>query len=82
MQIRTKNNIMFIGKSLLWSLLLYTVMMLAINWDEVQYAINNRQPVHQQPYAGTPTATPANISTPTKTIGSFVNALRIVTSPF
>ncbi len=32
----------FIGKSLLWSILLYAVFMLVINWDEVNNTVHGR----------------------------------------
>jgi hypothetical protein len=36
----TKRSILFIGKSLLWSFLLYAITMLTCNWDEVRSNIS------------------------------------------
>ena len=33
---RNKKRFVFIGKSLLWSLLFYIAMMVAVNWDEIR----------------------------------------------
>ena len=61
----------FIGKSMLWSLLLYVVTMAAVNWDEINKTItgknkttivNNILPQLQDPTAQSPAITPANIS--------------------
>lgn len=42
MEPRIQKPLRFVGKSLLWSLLLYTVLMLAFNWDEVNNTIRGR----------------------------------------
>jgi len=53
----------FIGKSMLWSLLLYVTMMLVFNWDDVRNTvygnnkitvINNALPDQETPVAGNP----------------------------
>ena len=40
MKPRTQKRILFIGRSMLWSVLLYMSMMLVINWDDVSRALN------------------------------------------
>lgn len=40
-----KNKVVFIGKSMLWSLLLYITMMLVVYHDEVSNAITGRNAV-------------------------------------
>lgn len=77
---RIKTRIAFIGRSMLWSLLLYVVMMLAINWDDVQYVLNNRHVAHQQTYAGAPSATDANITARTGIVYQVVSVLKAITA--
>ncbi len=38
-------RIVFIGKSMLWSLCLYIVLMLAFNWDEIKTASSNNSAI-------------------------------------
>jgi hypothetical protein len=40
----TKQRFAFCGRSLLWSLLLYTVLMLVINWDDVKNSVRGKNP--------------------------------------
>lgn len=44
-------RIMFISKSLLWSVMLYAICMLALNWDDVSNSskMNKTMPVVQMP---------------------------------
>ena len=37
-------RIVFIGRSLLWSVLLYTVVVLIIDWEEMLAKLNKEQP--------------------------------------
>ncbi len=39
MKPRTQKKVLFIGRSMLWSVLLYMSMMLVINWDDVSRAM-------------------------------------------
>ena len=61
----------FIGKSMLWSLLLYVAMMLAINWDDIKNTVSGKNktaivtniaPESQNPSVTSPSVVPANIS--------------------
>ena len=79
-----KKQFSFIGRSLLWSLLLYVVMMLAFNWDEVSNTVKGNNtitvvthtlPEPQFPYANDPGTFPANIS---KHTGIIVNIVSLV----
>ena len=81
-----KSAVVFMGKSMLWSLLLYVVMMLAFNWDEVSKTlngqnkitiVNNVQPESQQP-DGSPATTPANISTQTGIIHTVITLAKTI----
>ena len=38
-------SMIFIGKSMLWSLLLYSALMLALNWEEVGNTIKGKSTV-------------------------------------
>jgi hypothetical protein len=67
----TQKRFAFIGKSMLWSLLLYAVVMLAANWDEVGNAVkgsnvvtvvNNMQPGAQSQAANEPGMAPVSIA--------------------
>lgn len=40
-----KKRFSFIGKSLLWSLLLYMVMMLAFNWEDLRHTLRGEDRV-------------------------------------
>jgi hypothetical protein len=35
MENKTKNSLIFLGKSLMWSALLYATLMLLLNWDDI-----------------------------------------------
>ena len=61
----------FIGKSMLWSLLLYVTIMLVMNWDEVSNPVNGNAritvvntslPEPQAPGVNNPDATQTNVS--------------------
>ena len=39
---RTQQRFAFYGRSLLWSLLLYAVLMMVINWDDVQNTMHGK----------------------------------------
>ena len=43
MQIR--NRVVFVAKSMLWSLLLYALFMLAFNWDDVSNRVRGTDPI-------------------------------------
>ena len=82
-----KKRFAFIGKSMLWSLLLYVVMMLAFNWDEVSNVVtgknmitvvNNAQPEQQISGVNTPTVTPASISTHSGAVKSILAILKTI----
>jgi hypothetical protein len=45
MKQRLQKSALFIGKSMLWSLLLYIVLMLAFNWQEVSNSITGRNKI-------------------------------------
>jgi len=54
----------FVIKSLLWSVMIYVGCMLAINWDEVNYAIRSRQSVSSIAHVITqPAGLPAIVGT-------------------
>jgi hypothetical protein len=67
MSARTK-SVVFISKSMLWSLLLYMAAMLAFNWDEVSTTKKGKNAVtivsHAAPAQGVnePCILPANIT--------------------
>ncbi len=60
MSSRIRTRIAFIGRSMTWALLLYAVMMLLINWEEVSNVVNNKAgiTVVEQP-AATPGTNPS-----------------------
>lgn len=66
----SKRRIVFVAKSMLWSILLYVVLMLAFNWDDVSgkvrgsnpITITTNTPVEQLPATNDPAVIPANIS--------------------
>lgn len=83
---RIKTRIAFIGRAMIWSLLLYVTMMLLINWDEVSNAINNKagitiveQPASTSPDANSPAALPANISSSANTAKKILNIIKAIT---
>jgi len=39
----TTRRLTFIGKSLLWSLVLYMAFMVAVNWDDVRNSISDKR---------------------------------------
>ena len=41
----TQRTFLFVTKSMLWSLLLYTVFMLALNWDDVSNKVRGINPI-------------------------------------
>lgn len=58
-------RLVFAGKSLLWSVLLYVVCMLALNWDEVTNSSKHNLPVaHNNNYLP---AQPVTSTTPDNT---------------
>jgi hypothetical protein len=77
----------FIGKSLLWSILLYVVFMLVFNWDEVSntvsgknaVTVSNNQQMPQLPGTNNPVITPANISAHTGVFKSIVRLMKTIT---
>ncbi len=82
---RIKTRIAFIGRSMIWSLLLYVTMMLLINWDEVSNAINNKagitiveQPASVSPGANSPAVLPANISSSANTAKKILNIIKAI----
>lgn len=83
---RIKTRIAFIGRAMIWSLLLYVTMMLLINWDEVSNAINNKagitiveQPANISPGGNSPDALPANISSSANTAKKILNIIKAIT---
>jgi hypothetical protein len=80
----TQKQFAFFGKSMLWSLLLYAVMMLAINWDEVRNAVNGSPaivventgpPGSQAPFTTNPPSAP-NISGRTGFVKTMIMLVR------
>lgn len=84
MSSRIRTRIAFIGRSMTWALLLYAVMMLLINWEEVSNVVNNKAgiTVVEQPAAtpgtnpsGTP---PVNITTRAHTLITVVRMIQAI----
>lgn len=83
-----QKNGAFIAKSLLWSLLLYVVLMAAFNWDDVSNTITGRSmitvvsrplPEGQNPEAGElPPTTPAAIALHNGMAKNIVAVLKII----
>lgn len=77
-----QKKIAFIARSMMWSLLLYVVMMLAFNWDEIGRTINGKNavaivtdtPEQQIPYPGTP----ARIAAPAGILRGIVAVVRTI----
>ena len=84
MKPRTQKKVLFIGRSMLWSVLLYMSMMLVINWDDVSRAMGRNAATivanTQQQDQFTEPATPAkvNITTHISIIKSIVVILKTV----
>ena len=65
-----KKRFIFIAKSMLWSMLLYVVLMLAFNWDDVNNKVKSSNPITvmsnitspQTPEANNPAAIPPSIA--------------------
>jgi len=61
-----KKRFAFIAKSMLWSVLLYIVMMLAFNWDDLSSRVKGTNPItiigNLPSQQSLPEATPATIA--------------------
>ncbi len=63
-----KKRFVFIVRSMLWSVLLYAILMLALNWDDVSNKVRGTNPVTvmsnipQTPTKNDPVTIPASIS--------------------
>jgi hypothetical protein len=63
MKQRFSQKAVFIAKSLVWSVMIYTGCMLMMNWDEVTLALRSRQPVSSVAHVITqPPVIPAIVS--------------------
>ena len=82
MKQRLQTRVVFIAKSMLWSLLLYVVMMLAINWDDVSRTISGKNTiavVSEQPTKQIPGSNaPASISKHVGIIKSIVSIVKTI----
>lgn len=78
MKLKIGKRISFAGKSLLWSLLLYLLCMLAINWDEVTGSkIDTSVPaIVRKAFINTPSVT-APLQVHTQTITHFLSCPNI-----
>jgi len=79
MKIRPGKSIVFIGKSILWSLLLYTVMMLAFNWEEVNSTLKGHNAVTIESVPASPLDPyihPASIAIRKSGFGTVINLIR------
>lgn len=79
MKIRPEKSIVFIGKSILWSVLLYTVMMLVFNWEEINSTLKGRnavtiESVPVSPFE--PYTHPASIAIHKNGFGAVINLIR------
>ena len=75
-----QRRFVFVAKSMLWSLLLYTVFMLAFNWDDVSNKVRGINPITVvnnipvQPYSvDRPAIVPPSIAHTTGLIRGLVN---------
>jgi len=82
----TQKRFAFIGKSMLWSLLLYMIMMLAINWDEISNTVNGKTGISvvntslpvSLPVVNEPVAAPTNISTHSGFVTNIVAVIKTI----
>jgi hypothetical protein len=82
MKQRIQKPVVFIAKSILWSLLLYVVMMLTINWDDVSRTLTSKDAMavvcdsaaQQIPYS----KPPASITGHTGVIKSIVSIVKAI----
>ena len=82
MKQRIRIQVVFIGKSMLWSLLLYAAVMLVINWDDISntvagknaIAVVNNIPEQQVPVVNNP----PSISHHTGTLKTILLAVKAV----
>jgi hypothetical protein len=64
MKQRFSSKAVFIGKSLIWSIMIYVGCMMAMNWDEVTYALKAKQSISSIAHVITqPPVIPATIAT-------------------
>lgn len=85
MRSHVKKQFAFYGKSMLWSLLLYCVLMIAINWEEVNNTMHGRNSItvvntnHEiTPQVVTPSASQTNIAEKTGVAKNIIAVLKVI----
>jgi hypothetical protein len=88
MKLISQKRFAFAGKSLLWSLLLYVIMMLAFNWDDISNSVTGRNTItvvnHMLPESSQAQALPAlpgaaAISERNKLVDGLIKVIRVIT---
>jgi hypothetical protein len=84
MKLNTRNGFLFIGRSMIWSLLLYVAMMVAFNWEDVSRTVLGKNAVTivsstlpTPPADSEPVRQPASISAG-HVAGSVISSLHTV----
>ncbi len=87
MKLLAKKRFAFIGKSLLWSLMLYVAFMVTINWDEVSNTVSGNNPITvinqtlpdaPPPGINSPVTTPTNINTHSVIVKGIIAVVKAV----
>ena len=81
-----KNRFAFIAKSMLWSVLLYIVLMLAFNWDDISNKVRGTNPItiignipsQQTPAANNPTIVPSSIAHNVSVVEKIINLTKTI----
>ena len=78
-----QKRFVFIAKSMLWSVLLYAVLMLAFNWDDVSNKVRGSNPITvmsnsgqaETPCTSKPIVVPTSISEKTNVVDHVITVL-------
>ena len=81
-----RKRLVFIAKSALWSVLLYIVLMLSFNWDDVSTKVRDTNPITvinninspQTPPANDPAIIPSTISHNVSIVGKIITLAKTI----